>query len=85
MNKFIQIILGQVKNTSGAFKLNYVDFLKLVRNGLIYGAGTALTFISQNLSGVDFGVYTPVVVMVISVVIDALRKCLVDNTTEVKK
>ncbi|GIW81515.1 MAG: hypothetical protein KatS3mg105_3322 [Gemmatales bacterium] len=49
-------------------------WLKIGKGALIAGAGAALTYLSQAVSGADFGVWTPVVVALLSVAVNAVRK-----------
>ena len=75
----IEVFFQSAKDTSGGKKLNEVDFAKLVRNALIYGGGAILAYIVQYLSGVDYGVYTPLVAGGLAGVLDALRRMLKQN------
>lgn len=53
------------------------DQLKSIAKGAVIAAvGAALTYVTQAVSGVDFGPYTPAVVAVFSVLANALRKAL---------
>lgn len=58
------------------------DILKVLRGAAIAAAGAVLTYLSQWISGADFGVYTPTVVAVWSIVVNLLRKWL--SPTNVK-
>lgn len=61
---------------SGRYQLNLED-LKSIGIGLLVAVGgAALTYIADVIPGVDFGVYTPVVVAIASILINAGRKFL---------
>lgn len=54
-----------------------VEGLKKVGIGaLIAAAGALLTYIENGIPGLDFGEWTPIVVMVNSVVVNFLRKLI---------
>ncbi len=50
------------------------DALKIVKGAAIAAAGAALTYVTQWVSGADFGSYTPAVVAGWSIAANALRK-----------
>ena len=47
---------------NGRFSLNTADWLKVGKGALIASVGAGLTYLSANVMGADFGMYTPVVV-----------------------
>ncbi len=57
-----------------AFSFDKVTIGKIIRGTLIAGGGAALTYLLQALMTVDFGQYTPVVVMLLSVALNAVRE-----------
>lgn len=78
-----------LKSTSPAGKLDVVDFKKLLRNLLVVAAGAVLTYLSQWVSGTDFGSWNGIIVPLVAGLIDAARKWLTnqtptENTPEVK-
>jgi hypothetical protein len=54
--------------------LNATDWGKVIKGALIAGGGAALTYLSSWASGTEFGVWTPVVVAGLSVLVNYLRK-----------
>lgn len=55
------------------------NWIKVAKGALIAAAATAMTYISQHLTGLDFGPYTPVVVGTLSVLVNYVRKLLEEN------
>jgi len=64
------------ESTSPKYKLNKSDLQKLLTGFLIAVGGAIVTYIAQAVTNVDFGSYTPVVVAISSVAINAARKFL---------
>lgn len=62
------------------WNLNIDNWKKIGKGALIAGAGAALTYLAQNLTGLDFGQHTPLVVAVLSVVVNYVRKALTEST-----
>jgi len=56
------------------FNLKMGDWISVLKGALVAGAGVALTYVVQHVSAADFGVYGPVVVGLLSVGINYLRK-----------
>ncbi len=52
------------------------EWVSVLKGALVAGGGVALTYVGQHLGGLDFGAYTPMVVGVLSVAINVLRKQL---------
>lgn len=75
----VAAITGAVKDTSNKKKLDEVDFAKLTRNALIFGGGSALAYMIQYMSGVDYGIYTPFIGAGLAGVLDVLRRYLKQN------
>lgn len=69
-------------NTSKRFKLNLVDLKKIGVGALIAIIGAALTYGSEIITEVDFGVYTPMVMASWSVLVNIVRKFLLDYSEE---
>ena len=67
---------------SKRFKLNVVDVLGVAKNAALVGAAAALTVVAENLSIVDIGVYTPLVVPIVAVALDTAIKWLKDAPAE---
>jgi hypothetical protein len=49
---------------------------------LIAIAGAALTYLSEWLGGINFGIFTPAIVAGMSVLVAAFQKYLIDSTPE---
>jgi hypothetical protein len=56
------------------FNLKLSDWVSILKGAAVAGAGVALTYVVQHVSAADFGVYGPVVVGVLSVVVNYVRK-----------
>lgn len=59
------------------FKIDLVGLKKVGKGALIAGAGAILTYLVEAIPGVNFGVYTPFVVGIASILINFGRKFLV--------
>lgn len=59
------------EQASERFTLNKEDLQKIVKGAVIALSGALLTYLLQVLPNVDFGVYTPTVVAVASILINA--------------
>lgn len=76
--------LWNVVLTSGAFKLNVNDLKALLRNSAIAGAVASVLYFSTNVSVLDMGSYTPVILTAVYAGCDALVKFLKNNATDPK-
>ncbi len=73
---------GRVEcSQSRRFALDGVDVRKLGTGFLIALVGAVATVLSDAAMSIDFGLWSPFVSMAISVVVNALRKWVVDNST----
>lgn len=61
-------------------KFDVTDAANLGKNALLVGAAAALTYVGQNLSGIDFGNMSALVIPVVTVVIDFFVKWAKNNT-----
>lgn len=61
---------------SKKYSLNKADLKSLLTGFLIVLAGSALTFVSENVGQIDWGVYAPFVVAVAALLVNAGRKYL---------
>jgi hypothetical protein len=66
----------QVTTMKVNFALPTDEWWSVLKGALIAGAGVALTYLVQHLSASDFGPYGPVVVGVLSVLVNILRKAI---------
>lgn len=64
------------KTTSKKYSLNKEDGLKILKGAGIATGGALLTYILQVVANVDFGEYTPVVVAISGILVNAARKWL---------
>ena len=58
------------------------DWLKIGKGALIASAGAGLTYLSANVMGSDFGMYTPVVVAGWSIFVNLAKKFLEESAKE---
>lgn len=65
---------------SKSFKLNKADVISLVKNAVLVGGASALTYVANNLGHLDLGATGMLVVPIISVGLDSLIKWMKDNT-----
>jgi hypothetical protein len=56
------------------FRFDAVSLKKIGTGALIAGSGAVLTYVAQNLTTLDFGTATPVVVAILSIAVNALRE-----------
>lgn len=66
--------------TSAKFSLDLTDVVALVKNGLFVAVAAFITYLINNLSSLDFGAYTVLIVPVVTLVLDAVAKWLKDNS-----
>lgn len=64
---------------SKAFELNANDLKTVGMNALLVGVAAVLTYVGQNLSNIDLGAGTALVVPVLTLVIDSLVKWVKNN------
>jgi hypothetical protein len=66
---------------SKAFEFNGNDLKAVAKNALLVGLAAVLTYVGQNLSNIDLGAGTALVVPVLTLVIDSLVKWVKDNVS----
>jgi hypothetical protein len=66
---------------SPRFLLGSADVQKIIKGGLIALAGAGVVFMT-NISGLDFGAWSPTVGALAAIVINVLRKWIADNTQQ---
>jgi hypothetical protein len=72
---------GQVqKSQSKWFSLDQADVRKLGTGFLVALVGAVATFLSDAATSVDFGMWSPFISMAVSVVVNAIRKWIADNS-----
>lgn len=67
---------------SKKYSLDGQDIRKILTGAAIVATGAALTYISENIAGIDFGSYTPVIVGAWSVIANFVRKLLTDYSKD---
>jgi len=67
---------------SKAFSLNSNDYLVVAKNAALVALAAGLTFVGENMTKVDLGVYGPLVVPVVAIVIDTVVKWAKNNVKE---
>lgn len=75
LTKYINTVSSSTKG-----KLDLTDVVKLVRNGVIVAVGAFLAYISGNAAGVNVGEYTPIIVPLFALAVDAAYRWFKDNT-----
>ena len=58
------------------YTLGQEDLLKILKGAAVAVAGALLTYIATIVTQIDFGAYTPVVVAIASILVNAARKVL---------
>jgi hypothetical protein len=71
--------------TSKAFVLNLKDIATVGKTALLVGVAAALTYVGQNLAHIDLGSFGPLLVPVVTIVIDGILKFLKNNTPTTTK
>ena len=66
-------------STSPAFSVNMIDVKKVLINALMTGAATAVMYLSGTITSFDFGMYTPVVLPMISAALEFAYRFLKGN------
>jgi len=61
---------------SQRFQLNWNDMEKIGKGLLIALAGAALTYLTEQIPNIDLGEWTPIVVAIWSVIVNAAKKWL---------
>jgi hypothetical protein len=64
---------------SKAFSFIPEDIKSIGIGALIAGSGALLTYLAENLGSINFGVYTPAVVALLGVLINAIRKYITSS------
>tara|TARA_R110000744_G_scaffold359313_1_gene466624 strand:- start:350 stop:559 length:210 start_codon:yes stop_codon:yes gene_type:complete len=65
---------------SNKFSLDARDIGKLGRTAVLVGISAALTYVASNLADLDIGTLGPILVPIISTVLDAAITWIKDNT-----
>jgi len=64
---------------SQKFSLNSLDWKKIGKWALVAVVWVLLTYVADLIPTIDFGVYTPVVVAIFSILANIVRKWIVSN------
>ena len=67
---------------SKAFSLNWIDVKNLGKNAGLVGIAAALTYVGQNLGGLDLGASGIVAVPILAILIDAVVKWANNNVKD---
>ena len=57
------------------------QWVSIGKGALVAGAGAILTYLAQNVTAADFGTYGPLVVAGLSVLVNYIRKVVVNPDT----
>lgn len=71
-----------IKYGSKAFALNTYDLVSVGKNALLVGLAAVLTYVGENLSKLDLGNMSALLVPVVAVVINTAVKWAKDNTKD---
>ena len=67
---------------SKAFALNTTDMISVGKNALLVGLAAILTYLGENLTKIDLGSMTALLVPVVAVLINTAVKWAKDNTKD---
>ena len=67
---------------SKSFALDVSDVVVLFKNALLVAVAAFLTAIVNNIGQLDLGGYTPLVVPIVTVILDTIIKWTKDNTKD---
>jgi hypothetical protein len=67
---------------SKAFALNTTDLIAVGKNALLVGLAAVLTYVGENLTKIDLGSMSALIVPVVVVVINSVVKWARDNTKD---
>jgi uncharacterized membrane protein AbrB (regulator of aidB expression) len=67
---------------SKAFALNTTDLIAVGKNALLVGLAAVLTYVGENLTKIDLGSMSALIVPVLVVVINTVVKWARDNTKD---
>jgi hypothetical protein len=67
---------------SPAFALNTTDLISVAKNALLVGLAAILTYVGENVTKIDLGNMSALVVPVVVVAINTAVKWVKDNTKE---
>jgi hypothetical protein len=72
--------MSEVKMGSPAFSLNTTDLISVGKNAALVGLAALLTYLGENLTKLDLGSMTALIVPVTVVVINTVVKWAKDNS-----
>lgn len=67
---------------SPKWSLNSIDWKKIGIGALVAIVGAVLTYSQQVIMKVDFGTWSPIVMIVNSTIVNLVRKFIADNTEQ---
>ena len=67
---------------SKLYKINAEDLKKIGIGALVAVAGALLTYLSEVITQIDWGQYTPVIMAIWSILVNVARKALTNNVGE---
>jgi hypothetical protein len=76
----VELTMKTDPNQSKRFSWNGDDFYKIIKGAALAGAGAIVAVLADNLTTLDFGPWTAVIGAGISVVLNAARKFLSDQS-----
>ena len=65
---------------SEKFKLDMDDTVGLLKTAVLVGAAAAVTYVADNLGGLDLGMWTGMIVPVVAIGLQSVQKWIKDNT-----
>ena len=77
--KLKDVFTKKVEDTSDKGTVDKTDVAKVVKTGVFVGIAAAISAVLTNLSPDTFGVYQPVVILVLTITLDFLNKLVKNN------
>jgi hypothetical protein len=74
--------MSEEKVGSSSFTLNTTDLISIGKNAILVGLAAVLTYFGENLSKIDLGNMSALVVPIVVVLVNTLVKWAKDNTTK---
>ena len=77
--KLKDVFTKSVTDTSDKGAVNKTDVAKVVKTGVFVGIAAAISAVLANLAPDTFGIYQPIITLVLTVSLDFINKLVKDN------